>query len=519
MIREYLLKKLDNKKDILKFTIISSIILFWLSHGFRFFNLCFTHDGLSIVEHDINWQVSIGRYLQPVLYIIRGDLSAPWLFNLISMFWMALSVYYLVDMFEIVRPVSILAISSIMICNNIITLSNATYMQWMDIYSLCLFLSVYSIWLIRKDHKKSYLAIILLFISMGLYQSYICVAIGLVMIMMMLELHDDKKSVKEIIRDGVCRALVILISAILFYVVWKIVLKISGIEALSHYGSDSGISDYVSSEMKYALYRTYKNVAIYLRRPYLFCTSLPAAEKITEYIVFFVNLLILAYIGLSCLIKNVIRNKKPVRFIWQMIIYALLPMGINFVCILTLGSEHDLMMYGVCIIFILPLLLLEKSSDAESRFVRIRPVFIGYIFLLAWMNVVFSNQVYLEKALLDESANSLVTRLVEDIESVDGYEVGVTPVAFMGCYDDSDYHDDIEGFETLKGTGLMTSAFSTSRTFGYYIHYVLNNNMYIINLTPEPDELSEMTCYPTEGSVKMIDGVVVVKFSNTPTNY
>ena len=77
-----------NQLNINKISILSTLVFYIIAHGYRFSNLLFSHDSLNVCEYKPEWELGIGRFMQPVLYVIRGVLGAPWLFSIISILWL-----------------------------------------------------------------------------------------------------------------------------------------------------------------------------------------------------------------------------------------------------------------------------------------------------------------------------------------------------------------------------------------------------------------------------------------------
>lgn len=172
------------------------------------------------------------------------------------------------------------------------------------------------------------------------------------------------------------------------------------------------------------------------------------------------------------------------------------------------------MVYGFIFVYILAIKLVE---DLDIRFNRKK---LGCIVLTAvlggicWINVVYANQVYLKKQMQETAAISLMTRIAEDIEEVDGYLAGTTPVAFTGTFNASPALKNDEGFEDLVPYGMgNTSMFYIGTDYAVLTH-LLHANMNLVRIDADNKIVQEMPCYPMEGSVACIDGTLVVKISD-----
>ena len=112
-----------------------------------------------------------------------------------------------------------------------------------------------------------------------------------------------------------------------------------------------------------------------------------------------------------------------------------------------------------------------------------------------------------------------MTRVLDRMEMMDEYEVKETPVAFIGYLLYSDIYRRNDGFN-YECTGISdVYSLTYYGTYEKYFEYVLN---YPLNLVPEKKarelselkEVEEMGDFPSRGSMKMIDGILVVKLSD-----
>jgi hypothetical protein len=177
------------------------------------------------------------------------------------------------------------------------------------------------------------------------------------------------------------------------------------------------------------------------------------------------------------------------------------------------GMEHTLMIYAFVFMYILAICL-EETAIAEKGKIAQRVGLIICILCVVWSNVVYANQTYLKKDLQDKAMTSLMTRIVSDIEDMDGYEAGVTPVAFYGSFEASDYVQELYGFEDVLPYGMGKSTLTYVGTEQALLKYILNVPMNIVSLSDEDADIIKMPTYPTNGSIGYVGDVLVVKISD-----
>ena len=96
----YITKYIDKQK--LKTSFIFTYFLGFLAHGFSFLNLQVSHDCLSEFTLSYSWKIRLGRYFKPIYDIFFGKyISLPWINGLITLFWLSLCAYLIVEIFNI----------------------------------------------------------------------------------------------------------------------------------------------------------------------------------------------------------------------------------------------------------------------------------------------------------------------------------------------------------------------------------------------------------------------------------
>lgn len=182
--------------------------------------------------------------------------------------------------------------------------------------------------------------------------------------------------------------------------------------------------------------------------------------------------------------------------------------------------SHDVMHYSIFMIYLLPLLFVDREIHRKDFLVlknkAYRITVLLIIVFVMFGNFRFANTAYLIKDFEQDANMSLFTRINYDINKVDGYIDGETPVAFVGrplsqIRRNRDF--------TLKITGMSRSFvpyYSYSERYKAYFNYILMMDTIFVS-EKEIDRIREdqrvinMPVYPLKDSIQMIDGVLVVK--------
>ncbi len=504
--------------------LISVFVFGLIAHGYRFVDLAFGGDSmLMIVQDDYLWQVSLGRFMQPLLLMLRGGMETPLLIGFLSMLWIGLSALIIIRMLNIKSYLGIILTAGIMVCNTVLTSANAAFLGWLDLYAVALFLAVLGVRLIDKDKIwQIILGILCIALSLGTYQSYLFVAVGLMMFIIIRELYSNSE-IKKTLLKALRYVASLLIGGGIYYLLWKLILKMIHLDAAESYNGIADVGNYSNTSIFGLIGLTYKKFFEFLCKPGLFIhpdMEGRLAGSFWPLVLLFANILIFLMIIELIVIINMITKKGLWAYILQALIVIFLPFGLGGVAFISKGLIHPLMIYGSYMIYIFFIAVMEdylqvaaeKAKDIHLSLVQIMVmVLLG---ILIWNNIVYSNQVYLKRALQENVVKTTMTSILDDIKEVEGYVPGITPVAFYGDLDSNEYIFDIDGTELLTVYGMGKTSLSYQGTDYAYIKYYTSER---INLTRaeynNPDVLA-MPQYPNQGSIGFVGDVLVIKLSD-----
>lgn len=188
--------------------------------------------------------------------------------------------------------------------NSMITYANATYIYLSDIYMLSLLCAVASVFLVRKGTIGIIVASPLFAISLGLYQSFIQVAILLYMFLIIADLVNNKHYL-NVIKSAVVYVSSLIIGLLIYFVGYKAVLALTGLATIESYNSPLKLTDFgKQKEIISLITGTYKYVVHYFWNPSIFNDKIMAVLTL---ILFAYSVYALCYISHKnkvCLINN-----------------------------------------------------------------------------------------------------------------------------------------------------------------------------------------------------------------------
>ena len=181
------------------------------------------------------------------------------------------------------------------------------------------------------------------------------------------------------------------------------------------------------------------------------------------------------------------------------------------------------MRYSLVFALIMPIVPLEYL-EGKQLLGRKGSIFVAEIMLpmLLWgvsgCYLYNNNVAYMKENFLQEQAISYYTVLISEIKEADGYADDL-PVAYIGERNIADKSIITwPQFERVQITGYKGDISDLLNNYAWRIYVgrhcgfypeVLENTTEIERLT----EVKEMPCYPDKGSIKVVNGVVVVKFA------
>ena len=493
--------KLSQKQKKLILCIVSCVVWGLIAHSYMLISSALSHDSLNAFVADSSenrWKYSIGRFLVPLLRQFFGKICLPWVFGMVSFVIIGCVTYLITELFEIKKIMHILLTAGILTVNLTVIAMVATYLYEFPYDMLALVLAIYAVYNTYNGNNfwsKYLLSGLLIFLTEGIYQAQICVIPVIVALLTIKELVDNKNKISKILLDLIKKAAVLIVATAIYSIVNKIICSIVHVGQTANFDFIHGMG---ANTIRNAIH-AYLKVARRIIMPF---SSMNKVIIILIAVIPFISLVIK-------LISKMLKNKCGIlNYLFVVIIGIFLPLLMNLFGIVNYYS-HDLMLYAIFIIY--PFILVT----VDSKLVNIA------IALLIWNNILVANSCYMEKVLEDKAMNSVMTRVLEDLESRDDYEIGETKLIFHGYGPFKTVG--IDGFEDYNEiTGMFLPSpcpYGINWYFDAYGAYLKYNMNYPYNsVDPEYykdheynfDEL-DSPMFPNEGYItEYEDGVLII---------
>ena len=245
-----------DRRAVGKISLLTAVFYF-SAYFYRFFTLGYAHDSLLIDQSiDMTWQIQLGRFLQPVYLLFRGDIAVPYLIGLLAYLYLAAAICLVVDLLSLSSTLSISLVCMALCANTTLTRLHGTFHMMADSYMLALLLSVLCVFVAVRLRHGVWLAPVLLCGSAALYQSYVPVATVFFLILLVHHALDGF-SFHALLLRGV-RYLGVLIAGLVFYsLCLRVVYALTGQTAADSYNGMAGMGNFEGYSIVDLLRRAY----------------------------------------------------------------------------------------------------------------------------------------------------------------------------------------------------------------------------------------------------------------------
>lgn len=461
-----------------------------------------------------------GRWFLEVVGLIKhkvfGNYSAPAWNGIVAIVFIGVCAVLLCRLFKVKTKLVAVLIGMILVTFPAVT-SYMLYAYTSYYYCFGLAIILWAVYLEKQkqDVKTFLLGSALIGMGIGIYQAFIPFAIVAFLLILFMETTEDNAEFMEILKKGIFFLFSIIIGFIVYGLANLLLQEIMGIQPGDYKGAGRFGSVLLSKRIGIIPY-IYRTLIELVTKNYYGLTPKPWLSALIAGLYMLVATIWLYYI--VCLFKK----KKNSLAVLLVIIGILLPIGIHSLFIMVEEQYfYTLMLYSDVMLFIVPLAVVDKIDVIEkknAKILNIAKIYVTVTTILA--GVLYSIQasgVYLEMDMSWQSARAYYTTVIAQIKSLDEYNPEY-PVVFVGKTEDSTLYDleqdyfrpvTIGGARGTKETvrGVFLDLF-LEQYCGYSQKFELNGK------NVDATVLGNMPCYPSPGSIAVVDDRIVVKFSD-----
>ena len=527
-------KKLENflKSPLFRNSLFFTALFSLLAHAFAYLNLYPQHDSVNhMFEFAGTWEISLGRFLMPLFGRMQGQVTIPWLIGMLSIPVIAAMVYMICDLLDLRRPVWVAAVAGVLSANLCITELASVFTWTVTVYMVAAMLSCAGVYTVMKGRTLlRYPAAVLLIVgSIGLYQAEVIFGIVLVAVLAVKDLVSLEGWSKTVLRY-LKLALVFVCAALVYSLLYKLVLNLTGVQPADSYNSLSNLKNISASDLLVVTKRMYK--AFW---NFLFGNNCFVGIHVTKTC----NILLAGAAGLLLLFHFIRTPKNWISHLLTLAVLAVLP---GLICVMDIFmAKWKLSFYLLYSLYLVYALVLWLLVYLGKRYLPKIPgtgtLLITLCFLLITaQNVIYSNQIYSNQKIMYDRALSVTTRILDKAESNPEYTIGETEVILVGTLRtnedllktlqiDGKLPNTLQKNQGLRSlmnqaglNGGKVISITYNQTFdsfayllGSEVNYITDAD--IVKAYEDMEEVQNMPAYPYDGCCRMIDGRMVIKLS------
>lgn len=465
---------------------------------------------------------SSGRWFLQYIDPLGGRWSIPAVHGVLAIIFLSGAACCITEILELKRKSSVVLVSLVMVTFPSVA-GTMYFMFTVHDYTLAVMFMCLSVYVLRRFKYGYVLSVVLIVVSLGTYQSYVSFAIGLMLMSMLTDMLRGKKTGKEILKDGIKCAAVLLVSVVLYMILCRIYLPTISEETYAGVGK---MGQLPIQQIPRLIGRCYKRFLEYfLYKPAGYVS--PVMQK--------TNILVcIGVVGLY-LYHVITRKLYKVKLIniLVVVVAGLIPFAVAFVYFMAPDASYSILMtYAYVLVYVVAIMLMEVVSDSwkaaenvGSNARRVRKVIMLIIslgiLLEVYTSYLITNEAYYRSFVAYERTVAFFNRILTNVEQQEGFAYG-DKVALLGEFSYVHNPSPIElnsleddKFRDMSGVvlenGMITSGIRDNfirMYLGFALPAVTDAEKEQIMKTAV---FQSMPSYPTAGCIKKIGDVWVVK--------
>lgn len=484
----------------------------FVAHLFALTNVIHNYDSVLRLPYDYGGGIPLGRWGLQLLgeFAQRwgGNTNLPLVNGLIYLVLVALSAAILVKVFSIRDRKHAILIGMVFAVFPA-SVSTMIHRYCAVYYGISMLLAVSAVWVIHR-HKiwGSVLSVLMITMSLGIYQAYIPVTIAAFILLLIQQALRGEEKILPIIKRGLHYAAVLIVGLVLYFLIQQLAMNITGISMDDYQGiSDMGKTG-LAGLLSSAIDAIYLVIMLPMRD---YCGISDAAGlRLAWVLLGGVTVCGVLYILIT-------RVKKVLKAILILVLCILFLLGANFIYVMCPGGlVYTLMVYGIAVILIAPAVILEcipeetgkKWKQLASKLIAVgmAVLIIGYAYL--------ANTNYTAMYYADRQVENYMSSMVTQVRMTEGYTAD-KEWAFLGEISDPNlwftWRDQMN-YGGFTGPDNLLACHSTYSWMKYYTGYhpQMATPQRIAELAAL-DEVKAMPCWPDAGSIKAVGNTMVIK--------
>ena len=491
---------------ILIFAFVAACAVFFIVHAGFFDDRMVCEDYRHFIESSAQ-RISLGRFF---CFNLITAYCNSWMLGCQACLGFALAAVILVDLFKVRTKIGAVVVVILMI-----TMPSMCYL-FVYLFSAAnlgrvAFLTALSVWIMARWRWGFLPATVIFAASLGVGQNALIFEAVLCSLVLLRDLMLEREtfSYRRLMIKAVKMLVMGIVGVALYFLVWKLILRITGTSAANYKGMNQ-IGSFTLAQIVTAVKRSYVDFKDFFFGSRFFYVS--RLQKIVYLLFFLVS-------GYSIVFACV---KHPARIPGILVVLLSLPLCVGSVQIFVPQVKTDtLMVYPIIYALVFGVTIAESVLPQNHLGNVLSWSLLAALVVTGLSNYGITSAYYVKAEAYHEQTMAYENRLLMRIEEVPGYYEGI-PIAFLSN-GSNDYHG-VEGavfHRILNDRGLWYSFVGTKST-------ELKKTIDLINVytgvklkqatsaqiaqVQGTEEAADMTPYPMDGSIKVINGILTVNY-------
>ncbi len=503
-------RKLKNSVPVQwKVCLFTAVVMGLIAHLYKITNWLPNWDSL-VFRVDPQNMTGLGRWFLSATCALSSFYDLPFLNGILAIAFHGLGAVCICKIFDVKKSITAGLIGALTVSFPVVT-SVMMYNYVSDGYAIGFFMACLAAVFITAEKPRYILGVLLITLSVATYQSYISVTAMLLLFSLIKELAFKKESLSKTVKKSLSYSLCGIAGLLAYYGILMLIVSISG-EALSDYQGVKSTTDWSNIDFYMSVISMAVNFVTFF---FDFSKGL-SIFTVLNILMFFS----FAAFGIALIIKKK-SYKNAGRLFFTLLCVALLPFGASLLIFMNPNLEfHNLMKMSYCVFFVFFIVLYELKIFKSNKNEKMKCWFVFVVAcLMIFTNIVISNVSYHKAQLAWERSFAELVKISDRIDCLDGsadcekllvsgairgseaYSVNLPP-DMTGITDNYILRKDDESV----GQSVVCSAIND---------YCRKNYRFLSgdekqNLLNNPEVVS-MPHWPDKGSVKIVDGVIVLK--------
>ena len=522
-----------------KLAFFATFVTGLLVHLYKFTNTLPGHDSLFNIYSSQN-MVKLGRWALAPACAISSFFDLPWIIGIISVFWIALTAVLIADIFRMENPVLIFLTGGLL--STFPAIAQTFYFEFTaDGYLLAMALAALTVRLSligETRRSRLFLAFCCITVVCAIYQAYVCFALVLSLCYFMAELLENRYGKKQYpvwIRN---QLLIYGLGMAAYYIIWQLILRLSGGPGPAPYMGIETIGKISLETLVSSVTHTISSFAsVFLVWNFL-------ERGMTVYTALNLLFLLMLFLTVIAAVRKSRLYQRKFHLLLFCLCAAALPFAVYIWFFVSPGVQYTVRMeQSVCVIYILAAVLLARWVSPKKSDLAVL-----LLAAIIFNNSVTSNVLYHFMDRCYEKSYATALEISTHIHLLD--DGTIRQIAVLGKTDWFT-EEEYESPSGLKELALLKSSvynnlFSAGSVPELFLSQVAGLELSYYKEHPEEpvptvdtgvtwpvpagwewkfplvsedvkarliqsEEVREMGCWPAADSVKVIDGIAVIK--------